>query len=267
MEKHSSVISLETIRTLAKAKRLSLKAAEAMLLEQGAIPQRYLRNIGTIGTEGQVKLLRSCAAVVGAGGLGGTIIELLARMGVGRLIIVDDDRFAEQNLNRQLVCTERDIGKYKAAVAARRVRRVNSAVTVKVVTERLTEENAPRLLKGADVVLDGLDNLPSRLAVEKACRRLKVPFIHGSIAGFSGQFMTVYPEDPGLSAIYGAISAVPETGMEVKLGNPAVTPALVAALEVQEAIKIITGCGQPVRNRLVVIDLLGGTVQSLEVRG
>lgn len=262
-----SVIGMEAVRGLSREKRLSLRAAEVMALEQGTVPQRYLRNIGTVGIEGQIRLLKSCAAVVGAGGLGGTIIELLARMGVGRLIIIDDDRFAEQNLNRQLMCTERDMGKFKAAVAARRVRRVNSAVSVKAVTERLTGENAARLLEGADVVLDALDNLPSRLALEKACRELKVPFVHGSIAGFCGQFMTVYPEDAGLEAIYGAMGNVPQTGIEVKVGNPATTPALIAALEVQEAVKVITGVGEPVRHRLVVVDLLSGSTHSIEVRG
>ncbi len=261
------VLSLESCRELARAKRLPLRAAEIMALEQGSVPHRYLRNIGTIGIEGQLRLLRSCAAVVGAGGLGGTIIELLARMGVGRIIIIDDDRFAEQNLNRQIMCTERDIGKYKAAVAARRVKRVNPAVSAIPITERLTKKNAVRLLKDADVVVDGLDNLPSRLAVEKACRELKVPFIHGSIAGFCGQFMTVYPEDPGLEAVYGTMSSLPDTGMEVRLGNPATTPALVATLQVQEAVKIITGVGEPIRNRLLVVDLISSTLQSLEVRG
>ncbi len=266
MEKQPSVISLQDARALARSRRLPLKAVEIMLLEQGTVPQRYLRNIGTIGTEGQVKLLKSCAAVVGAGGLGGTIIELLARMGIGRLIIIDDDRFAEQNLNRQLMCTEGDIGKFKAAVAARRVRRINSAVTVTAFTQRLTAENADRLLGGADVVLDALDNLSSRFVLETACRRLKVPFVHGGIAGFSGQFMTVFPEDPGLMALYGNAGQVPEVGIEVKLGNPTVTPMLIATLQVQEAIKIITGSGEPVRNRLIVVDLLTCTVQELEVR-
>jgi len=266
MEEKPATIGLEAARELAREKRLVLKAAEITALERGTVPQRYLRNIGTIGTEGQIRLLKSCVAVVGAGGLGGTIIELLARMGVGKIIIIDGDRFAEQNLNRQLMCTEKAIGKFKAKVAAARVRRINSAVTVTAITQRLTEENAVRLLKGAHVVLDGLDNLPSRLAVEKACRELGVPFVHGSIAGFTGQVMTIYPEDPGLRAIYGAMEEVPEAGIETRLGNPATTPAIVAAWQVQETIKIITGIGEPLRNRLVIIDVLGGSMHSIEVK-
>lgn len=264
MERQVSVIGLDAIEELSRARHLSLREVEIMALEQGIVPQRYLRNIGTIGIEGQLKLLRSCAAVVGAGGLGGTIIELLARQGVGRLIIIDDDRFAEQNLNRQLLSTERNIGRHKAKVAAIRVRRINSAVTVTAFTQRLTTDNASRLLRGADVVLDALDNLPSRLIVERACRQLKVPFIHGSIAGFCGQLMTIYPGDPGLQAIYSAANP-PETGIETRLGNPATTPAIIAALEVQEAVKIITGIGEPVRNRLLIFDLLTWEMQSINI--
>ncbi len=264
MDREISVISIEVVRELSRAKHQPPTEVEVMALKQGIVPQRYLRNIGTIGAEGQIRLLRSHMAVVGAGGLGGTIAELLARMGVGHIIIIDDDRFAEQNLNRQLMCTERNIGKYKAKVAAARVRRINSAVRVTVRTERLTVDNASRLLRGAEVVLDALDNLSSRLAVEKACRELKIPFVHGSIAGFCGQLMTVYPEDPGLQAIYSATSP-PETGIETRLGNPATTPAIIAALEVQEAIKIITGIGEPVRNRLLVFDLLTAEVHSINI--
>lgn len=259
-------IDLEAVRELSRARHQPLAEVEITALEQGIVPQRYRRNIGTIGIEGQIRLLRSHAAVVGAGGLGGTIIELLARQGMGHITIIDDDRFAEQNLNRQLLCTERNIGKYKAKVAAARVKRINSAVRVTVHTERLTEDNACSLLRGADVVLDALDNLPSRLAVEKACRQLKVPFVHGSIAGFCGQLMTVYPEDPGLKAIYSA-TGLQETGIETRLGNPATTPAIIAAMEVQEAVKIITGIGEPVRNRLLVFDFLLGSMQSIDLRG
>ena len=85
---------------------------EIAALKQGVIPCRYLRNIGTIGPDGQIKLLQSTVAVVGAGGLGGTAIELLARQGVGHLIIIDNDRFAEQNLNRQIMSREGNLGEY-----------------------------------------------------------------------------------------------------------------------------------------------------------
>src|SRR4030042_153804 len=184
------VISLKNTVSIAQAQRTPIKEVEITALKQGITPWRYLRNTGTIGMDGQIKLLQSTVAVVGAGGLGGTIVELLARQGTGHIIIIDDDRFAEQNLNRQLMSTEKNLGKYKATVAAKRVRDINSAVTVTTFVEKLNKENARRLLKNARVVADGLDNLPSRFVVENACRGLGIPYVYGTIAGFGGQLMT-----------------------------------------------------------------------------
>ena len=261
-----SVITLKAVNMMARGKGIPSKEIEVAALEQGIVPLRYLRNIGTIGFEGQIKLLRSVVAVVGIGGLGGGIIELLARQGVGHIIIIDSDRFAETDLNRQLMATEKDLGKYKVIVAARRVRQINSAVSVTSYKERITKENAHRLIKGAQVVVDGMDNLPSRFVTEEACRDRGIPFVYGTIAGFSGQLMTIFPEDMGLVAIYGAPDALPERGIEVATGNPSATPTMIAAWQVQEVIKIITGVGKPLRNRLLMLDASQGIAEEIEVR-
>jgi len=264
--KRLPVISLKTTASIANSQRISAKEVEITALKQGIVPRRYLRNIGTIGLVGQIKLLQSIVAVVGAGGLGGTIIELLARQGVGHLIIIDNDRFTEQNLNRQIMSTEGNLGKYKVTVAARRVGKINSATTVTTFRERLTEENAQKLLGGAQVVADGLDNLPSRLAVEQACRQLTIPYVYASIAGFGGQLMTIFPEDVGLSSIYGSSNAIPEQGIEIKIGNPPATPAIIAALQVQEVVKIITGVGKPARNQILLVDARECAIDRIELR-
>lgn len=249
------VISLKTTASISRSQRVATKEVEIAALKQGVIPSRYLRNIGTIGPDGQIKLLQSTVAVVGAGGLGGTVIELLARQGIGHLVIIDNDRFTEQNLNRQIMSTEGNLGEYKVTVAARRVRKVNSATTVTTVRERLTGDNAEKLLGSARVVVDGLDNLSSRLVVEQACRRLAIPYIHASIGGFSGQLMTIFPGDVGLSSLYGSASdTVPEQGVEIRIGNPPGTAAMVAALQVQEVVKIVTGVGEPIRNQILFVD-------------
>ena len=125
-----STISLKNIGAVHFKTRLPLAAIEIASLEQAIIPMRYLRNIGTVGIDGQLKLLRSTVAVCGAGGLGGTIIELLARQGVGHLVIIDNGRFVENNLNRQILAAESDLRKSKVKVAAERVRMINSAVRV-----------------------------------------------------------------------------------------------------------------------------------------
>jgi len=259
-------IGLKAVTSIAQAHGISVRDVEIAALENGVTPWRYLRNIGTIGRDGQVKLLQSAVAVVGAGGLGGTIIELLARQGIGHITVIDNDRFAEQNLNRQLMSREKNLGKYKALEAAKRVAQINSAVTVTTFVEKLTKENAHRLLKGASVVADGLDNLSSRFLVESACRSLGIPLVHGTIAGFCGQLTTIFPKDAGLYCIYGSSGRFPEQGIEVKIGNPSATPAIVAAWQVQEIVKIITGIGKPLRNQLLILDTMEGTADKIDLK-
>ena len=263
--KRHLVISLKTVASISRSKRIPAKEVEITALKQGIIPWRYLRNIGTISLDGQIKLLRSTVAVVGAGGLGGTIIELLARQGVGHLIIIDNDCFTERDLNRQIMSTESNLGEYKVTVAAKRAGEINSATTVTTFRERLTEKNAQKLLGGAQVVVDGLDNLPSRLAVEQACRQLAIPYVYAAIAGFSGQLMTIFPEDVGLPSVYGSSNAIPEQGIETKIGNPPATPAIIAALQVQEVVKIITGVGKPARNQILLVDARECAIDRIEL--
>jgi len=233
-------------------------------LEAGIVPRRYLRNIGTIGVEGQLKLFDSKVAVIGCGGLGGLVVELLARMGVGTLVLVDNDVFEDSNLNRQLLCTEADMGKPKVMAAYERVRAVNSAVEVCCFQQRLTAKNALAILRGVDLVIDALDNLPSRFVLEQAAFELNIPMVHGAIAGFLGQVTTIYPGEAGLRQIYGE-PGQRERGIEVETGNPATTPALIATLQVQEAVKYLTGVGEPQRQRLLYVDGLSGEISQLKL--
>ena len=261
------VISLKTTASIVSSQGVSAKEVEIMALKQGIIPCRYLRNIGTVGLDGQVKLLQSTVAVVGAGGLGSAVIELLARQGIGHLIIIDDDRFAEENLNRQIMSTEGNLGQYKVTAAAKRVKETNSATTVTTFRERLTGDNAQSLLSDARVVVDGLDNLSSRMVVEQICRQLAIPYVYASIGGFNGQLMTILPEDVGLSSLYGASSDVmAEQGIETRIGNPPATVALIAALQVQEVVKIIAGVGTPIRNQILMVDAREYAIDRIELR-
>ena len=260
------VITLKTTSLISSTQGVPIKQVEIAALKQGIVPCRYLRNIGTISLDGQIKLLQSTVAVVGAGGLGGTVIELLARQGIGHLIVVDNDRFKEQNLNRQIMSTEGNLGKYKVTVAAKRVKEINSATAVTTFRERLTGDNAQSLLTGARVVVDGLDNLSSRLVVEQACRQLAIPYVYASIGGFNGQLMTILPEDVGLSSLYGSsFDTVPEQGIETRIGNPPPTVAMIAALQVQEVVKIITGVGTPIRNQVLLVDARECAIDRIEL--
>ncbi len=258
------IIRLAPVRQIASASDCSIRAVELAALEAGIVPYRYLRNLGTVGLEGQSKLLRSTVAVVGLGGLGGYVTEALARMGVGRLILIDGDVFEEHNFNRQLLSAEKLAGVPKVQVARQRVAAINSAVEVVAHAAMLGRENLPHLLKGANVVVDALDRLPVRLILQEGAQALNIPMVHGSIAGFLGQVMTIFPGDPGLRGLYGA-GDLPEQGLEAELGTPAATPLAVAAWEAQEAVKIITGQGELLRNRLLVLDMESGAVENLRL--
>lgn len=223
------------------------------LLENGEIPTRYLRNIGTIGIEGQLTLLKAKVAIIGAGGLGGHNIELLARQGIGYLRVIDGDEFAGHNLNRQLLATEGNLGENKALAAACRVAEINSDVYVDAIPQMLTTANAEQLLKGMDIVVDALDSISSRLLVSKTTGKLGIPLVHGAIAGFTGQVTTLLPGDIGLEKIY-KVTAGADKGIETILGNPAATPALAAAIQAQEVIKFLTGTGELLHKRLLYFD-------------
>lgn len=251
-----SVVPLDAVRAIAASEGLSVREVEAELLRGGLIPHRYLRNIGTLGTEGQMKLLASSAVVVGCGGLGGWIVELLARAGVGRLTLVDGDVFSDSNLNRQLLCTEATLGRNKAETAAARVREVNGAVEAVARPAMLTRENAGELLVGCSVVFDALDNLSSRLVLLEEARALGVPLIHGAIAGWWGQCAVA--GDDALASLWRGRG---EKGVETASGTPPFTPAAVAALQVAMGIRVLTG--KPVSPDLFWLDLEGPGLERL----
>lgn len=259
------IIRLEQVHELARTFGCPLREVELAALETGVVPWRYQRNLGTAGLEGQAKLLQATVAVVGLGGLGGYVTEALARMGVGRLVLIDGDAFEEHNLNRQILSAEAKLGTDKVLAARRRVAEINSAVEVIGHAVTLTHENLPRLLEGADVVVDGLDRLPIRLVLQKGVQALGVPLVHGSIAGFLGQVMTIFPGDPGLTSLYGEGNELPEQGLEAQVGTPAATPMAVAAWEAQEVVKVLLGRGELLRHRLLVLDMESGTSEVLQL--
>ncbi|MBN1580279.1 MAG: HesA/MoeB/ThiF family protein [Anaerolineae bacterium] len=233
-------------------------------LELGVLPLRYLRSYGTVGLDGQLVLLRSCVAVIGLGGLGGYAVEGLARMGIGQLVLVDGDVFMEHNLNRQVLSDEPNLGRLKTEVVAERVRRINPGVDVVLHSQYATKDNLAGILAGVDIVIDALDRLPTRLMLQRAAAEAGIPMVHGAIAGWVGQVMTIFPEDSGLRTLYGS-DPVPEQGAEAEQGCPAASPMMVAAFQVHETIKVLLGKGEPVRNRMLFIDAAFGEVRALEL--
>jgi molybdopterin/thiamine biosynthesis adenylyltransferase len=251
---------------LAERFAVTSRDVAVLALENGVVPLRYLKNIGTVGLEGQSRLLRARAVVIGAGGIGGRASELLARMGVGRITLVDPDVFDETNLNRQGFSCEDAIGLPKVDIARDRLNEINCDVEVEMHRLAAGPGNLPDLLSGADVVIDALDNLDDRLALQEACRMRGVVMVHGAIAGTCVQATTVFPGDPGLEALHAPSGGVEKArGIEVETGNPATTPTLAAVIQVQEALKVILGTGETLRRRLLYLDLEDWTFEFIEL--
>jgi molybdopterin-synthase adenylyltransferase len=261
-----SIITLSQRDSLAQTSGCSKRTVEIAALDAGVIPERYLRNIGALQLAGQKKLLESTVLVLGAGGLGGTVAQLLARMGVGTLIVADGDSFSESNLNRQAFSFEGNLGREKVLAVRDEIGKINAATEVRTVAGYLGKAELGPLLNGVDAAIDALDNMPSRFVLEEACREKRIPLVHGAVAGFSGQVMTIFPEDAGLRAIYGEPGSVPEKGIELQLGNLAGIVSAIASLQVQEAVKILTGLGRPLRERLLLLDSLSGSAEIISLK-
>jgi molybdopterin/thiamine biosynthesis adenylyltransferase len=238
----------------------SVHALYMEALNRGIYPYRYLRNREIISLQEQLQLAKTRVAVIGAGGLGGHIILLLARLGIGEMVVVDHDVFDETNLNRQALCSQQSLGKSKSEVAARVVATVNPGVEVLAHQVKLDSFNGAEILAGSDVLVDALDNVPDRFILEKVAKKLGVPLVHGALAGFEGQLMTILPEDPGLKHLYGNAGANGDESKrpEAVLGVPALMPALMATLQVMEVLKIILKRGRIFRNVMVHMDLETG---------
>jgi molybdopterin/thiamine biosynthesis adenylyltransferase len=242
---------------------VTLARVEAAALERGILPARYQRNREAISVMDQLTLFRSSVAVIGCGGLGGYIVEELARLGVGRLVVIDPDLFEEHNLNRQLFSSLANLGQAKVEAAAARVNVVNPAVTLVPVQAALSLENGTGLLGGCQAAVDALDTIQVRLELADVCAGLNIPLVHGAIAGWYGHVTTQFPGDDTLQTIYRSWKA--GKGVEQTLGNPSFTPALVASLQVAEVCKLLTGQGTTLRGRQLMIDLFSMEMHVINV--
>lgn len=215
---------------------------------------RYKKNLNAFSKQEVLDIHTKKVCVVGCGGLGGYVMQSLARFGVLHLSVIDGDTFSTTNLNRQLFSAEDAIGRFKVHACKDRLAIINSDATVYAIPEMLTEQNADTLLAGHDLVLDCLDNIPSRRILDAGCRRLGIPYVHGAIGGFYGQVCSIFPGDDMLDSIYPPDSK--EHGVEQTLGSPAFIPQAVSAVQCSEALKILTGKGELLRHKLLYIDLL-----------
>jgi len=224
--------------------------------------QRYDRQImwPSFGQEGQRKLKASHVVVAGVGGLGSTACMLLAAAGVGRLTIIDFDRVELSNLNRQLLHWDKDIGVPKVQSALEKLSELNPTIQIVPLQQKITRDNVMDLIDGADLVVDAMDNMATRFLLNEACIKRGIPFVHGGIYGLMGQVMTIIPKrGPCLRCLF---------PQEVEGPRPfpvfATAPALVASLEVTEAIKVLAGFGEPLVGKLLRIN--GETMEIFAVQ-
>jgi molybdopterin/thiamine biosynthesis adenylyltransferase len=242
----------------------SLAQVEEVALERGILPARYQRNRKALSVSDQLTLFRSSVAVIGCGGLGGYIVEELARLGVGRIVVVDPDVFEEHNLNRQLFSSPANLGQAKVAAAVKRINEINPAVTMIPIQAAFSPENGADLLSGCRIAVDALDSIQVRLELAEVCNVLDIPLVHGAIAGWYGHVTTQFPGDDTLQTIYRAWKA--GKGVEETLGNPSFTPALIASLQVAEVCKVLIGQGTSLQGRQLMIDLFSMEIHIIDIR-
>ncbi|MFO7812138.1 MAG: HesA/MoeB/ThiF family protein [Pelovirga sp.] len=233
---------------------LNCHEADALIMTAGFLPARYQRNRQMISTEQQLKLLKSQVAVVGCGGLGGYVIEELARLGVGRLRVIDPDVFEEHNLNRQLLSTIDNVGTSKAVAALKRVQDINPAVSVDPRQVKVGSDNGIELLTGMDVVVDAIDSISGRLELAQLCSQLDIPLVHGSIGGWFGQAGCIKPGQSTMQKLYPNPTA--DRGIESTFGTPSFTPAVVGSMQAAEVCKILLAQGRLLDEGILTVDLL-----------
>ncbi|MBM3132157.1 MAG: HesA/MoeB/ThiF family protein [Chloroflexi bacterium] len=211
--------------------------------------QRYRRQIilPDWGEAGQERLKRAKVVVVGAGGLGSAALAYLAVAGVGKIRIIDHDRVELSNLNRQMLHSDKDVGKRKADSAKARLEALNPDIVVEAFAETITEKNSLELI--ADyLIVDALDNLPARYLLNKVALRTNRPLFHGAVCGFEGRATTIHPgRTPCLACLY-------EGAMPGEIPVVGVTPGIIGCVQATEVIKHILGIGELLTNRMLVCD-------------
>lgn len=216
--------------------------------------QRYDRQmmIYGFGEEGQEKLQKAKVFIAGAGGLGSPAAIYLAVAGVGTIRIADHDTVELSNLNRQILHQDENIGEEKAGSASDKLKKLNPDVNIETIADTITEANAAELVGDSDLIVDAMDNLPTRYLLNKTAIEKKIPFFHGAVYGFEGRAMTVIPgKSACLNCLYHG-AAVPK----VKFPVIGVTPAVIGCIQATEVIKYITGLGELLTGRLLNYDAL-----------
>jgi sulfur-carrier protein adenylyltransferase/sulfurtransferase len=263
---YENVASMNGGITLWKDRGYDVEVPKSLTKEQR---ERYSRHllVPEIGLEGQTKLLESKVLLLGAGGLGSPTALYLAAAGVGTLGIVDDDAVDLSNLQRQVIHTTDRIGVPKVDSAEESIQAINPDVTVVKYQTRLDASNIMEIIEGYDVIVDGVDNFPTRYLLNDASVRLGIPVVSASILGFDGQLSVFKPyEGPCYRCLYPVpppAELAPSCGANGVLG---VLPGTMGLLQATEVVKLVVGAGEPLVGRLLLYEALGATFTELKVR-
>lgn len=234
--------------------------------------ERYGRQmlLPQLGESGQQKLLRSKVLVIGAGGLGCPVLQYLAAAGVGTIGIVDDDVVALHNLHRQILFASDDVGVSKAVAAAVALQKLNPGIAIIPYNERLSTLNALRLIDQYDIVVDGTDNFSTRYLVSDACVLMNKPLVYGAISQFEGQVALFNVQREKRSVNYRDLFPEPPAAGEVlscaEAGVIGVLPGIIGTMQATEVIKLITGIGEPLVNRLFTYNALNNQSYTINLQ-
>jgi molybdopterin/thiamine biosynthesis adenylyltransferase/rhodanese-related sulfurtransferase len=263
---YDDVASMTGGITLWKDRGFEVETPRALDADQ---KNRYSRHVllPEVGIEGQIALLDAKVLLLGAGGLGSPTALYLAAAGVGTIGLVDDDVVDVSNLQRQVIHTTGAVGQPKVDSAERAIKDLNPGVNVEKYATRLDASNIMEIIEGYDVIVDGVDNFPTRYLLNDASVRLKIPVVSASILGFDGQLSVFAPyEGPCYRCLYPTpppAELAPSCGANGVLG---VLPGTMGLLQATEVVKLIVGAGDPLIGRLLLYDALAASFTELKVR-
>ena len=226
--------------------------------------ERYDRQImlGGFGEEGQEKLKRAKVFIAGCGGLGSPVALYLVAAGVGKIRMVDSDKVELSNLNRQVLHWDDDIGRSKSDSAGEKLEKLNGDIHIETIDENIDEANISQLIAGFDVMVDAMDNMPTRYVLNKAAIDNNIPFFHGAVHGFEGRALTIIPKETAcLWCLYQGV--VPPQEKFPVIG---VTPAVIGCIQAAEVIKYIVGIGKLLTDRLLIYDGLNLEFTEVELQ-
>jgi adenylyltransferase/sulfurtransferase len=233
--------------------------------------ERYIRQVSLkeFGEKGQNKLASSKILIVGIGGLGCPALLYLAAAGAGCIGIADDDFVSLNNLQRQVLFSTKDVGKSKVIVAKEKIKDINDGIEIICYDEKLTHKNALDIIKGYDVVIDGTDNFPSKYLINDACVLLDKPLVYGSVSKFEGQVAVFNVADRNnVKCNYRDLFPQPPDEKILNCAEEGVlglTTGIIGMMQANEAVKLLTGMGEPLVNQLLIFNSLNNQSYTLEI--